>query len=81
MKDAADFTLDITEEVCPLTFVRTKLLIERMEVGQTADILMQGSEPLTNVPRAVRVQGHAVLELVEIAEPPGAKRLRIRKQV
>ena len=48
-------------EVCPLTFVRTKLLIERMEPGQTAEIRLKGAEPLANVPRAVAGLGHPVL--------------------
>ena len=32
---AADHALDITGEVCPMTFVRTKLVLERMAGGQT----------------------------------------------
>jgi TusA-related sulfurtransferase len=77
-----DFFLDITREVCPLTFVRTKLLIERMEPGQTAEILLRGAEPLSNVPRAVASQGHEILELHECreAETTGVFCLRIRKK-
>ncbi|MGZ8995818.1 MAG: sulfurtransferase TusA family protein, partial [Rhodospirillales bacterium] len=36
--DPVDFFIDITADVCPMTFVRTKLLIERMASGQTAEI-------------------------------------------
>ncbi len=76
-----DFTLDITGEVCPLTFVRTKLLIERMAPGQTAEVRLQGREPLDNVPRSVREHGHAViaLEPEDGAGPEGIHRLLIRK--
>ena len=79
---SADFFLDITGEVCPLTFVRTKLLIERMAVGQTAEIRLTGAEPLDNVPRSVRAEGHAVLLLEPEdpgSDPSGIHRLRIRK--
>ena len=62
----ADYELDITAEVCPMTFVRTKLLLERMAPGQTANIRLRGGEPLDNVPRAVRDHGHEVLRLAEI---------------
>ncbi len=55
-----DFFLDITGEVCPLTFVRTKLLIERMSAGQTALIRLKGAEPLANVPRSIEAAGHAI---------------------
>ena len=75
--------LDITGEVCPLTFVRTKLLIERMGPGETAEILLRGAEPLANVPRAVVSLGHDVLELAPLAESgeggTGVHRMRIRK--
>ena len=79
---SADFFLDITGEVCPLTFVRTKLLIERMTAGQTAEIRLAGAEPLENVPRSVKAEGHVVL-LLEPEDPAtgahGVHRLRIRK--
>lgn len=59
----ADYVLDITRDVCPLTFVKTKLLLERMAAGQTAEIRLKGTEPLENVPRSVREHGHEVLSL------------------
>jgi TusA-related sulfurtransferase len=59
----SDYQLDITGEVCPMTFVRTKLLLERMTPGQVASIRLRGGEPLDNVPRAVRDHGHEVLTL------------------
>lgn len=54
-----------------MTFVRTKLLIERMKPGERAEIRLQGSEPLINVPRSVREIGHTVVSL-EAEEPNGA---------
>jgi len=39
----ADFFIDITDEVCPLTFVKTKLLIERMASGQTAEVRLRAA--------------------------------------
>ncbi len=63
MDDKADFYLDITTEVCPMTFVRVKLLVERMNLGQTAEIRLKGGEPLANVPRSVREEGHEILVL------------------
>jgi tRNA 2-thiouridine synthesizing protein A len=77
-----DYVLDITPEVCPLTFVKTKLLIERMEKGQIAEVRLQGAEPLENVPRSVRDHGHEVLSLQiedEGAAPDSVHRLLIRK--
>ncbi len=85
-----DFFIDITADVCPITFVRTKLLVERMESGQTAEIRLRGAEPLANIPRALAIQGHVVMAL-EAETPSGAQcpskpagphdphRLRLRK--
>jgi len=64
-KSAADIDhcIDITAEVCPLTFVKTKLLIERMRPGEVAEVRLKGQEPLENVPRSIRDHGHSVLSL------------------
>jgi TusA-related sulfurtransferase len=79
----AEFFLDITPEVCPLTFVKTKLLIERMAPGQMAEVRLRGEEPLENVPRSVREHGHTVLSLEPEdggAGPETVFRLLIRKE-
>ena len=77
-----DLFLDITQEVCPLTFVKTKLLLERMSPGQTAAVRLCGAEPLENVPRSVREHGHTVLTLQaeEPAESDAIHVLVIRKE-
>lgn len=78
----ADFNLDITKDVCPLTFVKTKLLSERMDKGQTAEVRLRGDEPLLNVPRSLKEHGH---EIISLAPEPstdadqGIHRLVFRK--
>jgi tRNA 2-thiouridine synthesizing protein A len=62
-KNVADQELDITSEVCPMTFVRTRLALDRMQPGQTLLVHLRGEEPLRNVPRTAREQGHEVLSL------------------
>lgn len=83
LREGTDFFLDITSEVCPLTFVKTKLLIERMSPGQVAEVRLKGAEPLDNVPRSVREHGHTVLSLEAEAPdsgPESVHRLLIRKE-
>ena len=67
----AQYSLDISAEVCPLTFVKTKLLLESMATGEVACIRLGRGEPLDNVPRTLRDQGHSVLELRP--ETPGGE--------
>jgi len=57
-------TIDITGEVCPMTFVRTKLKLERMRAGDVLSVRLRGEEPLRNVPRAARDEGHIILGIV-----------------
>jgi TusA-related sulfurtransferase len=74
---AADRRLDITAETCPMTFVRTRLELDRMAPGQTLLVLLRGEEPRRNVPRTAREQGHQVLEERDGAD--GITRLLLRK--
>jgi TusA-related sulfurtransferase len=53
-------TLDITHLRCPLTWVRTKLTLERLAPGETLEVRCRPGEALENVPRSAREAGHAV---------------------
>jgi tRNA 2-thiouridine synthesizing protein A len=59
-----DQAIDITAEVCPMTFVRTKLRLERMRPGEILSVRLRGEEPLRNVPKAARDEGHSILGIV-----------------
>lgn len=74
----AEYSLDISGEVCPLTIVKTKLLLEGMAAGEVACIRLGAGEPLENLPRTLRDQGHQVLELAP--EEPGGTIYRLRVQ-
>ena len=62
--DHAGYFIDITGDVCPLTFVKTKLLLEKMPPGAIATVRLKGVQPLDNVPRSVRAHGHEVVSLI-----------------
>ncbi len=73
----ADLQLDITADTCPMTFVRTRLALDRMAPGAILQLRLRGEEPRRNVPRTATEQGHAVLS--EVPQPDGTTLLRIRK--
>ncbi len=77
-EEQVDSHLDITAETCPMTFVRTRLALDRMQPGQVLQVLLRGDEPRRNVPRTAAEQGHAVLRQEEL--PGGAMAVRIRKK-
>jgi TusA-related sulfurtransferase len=53
-------TLDISALTCPMTWVRTKLELERMDEGDALEVRCSPGEALENVPRSAREAGHAV---------------------
>lgn len=72
-----DATLDIRDQVCPMTYVRTKLKLETLPAGAVLEVHLKGREPLKNIPRSARDEGHEVLSIEETA--PGEHRLLLRK--
>jgi len=69
--------LDITGETCPMTFVRTRLALDRMAAGEVLRVRLKGEEPRRNVPRTATEQRHAVLR--EDPQPDGSVLVWIRK--
>jgi TusA-related sulfurtransferase len=53
-------TLDITGLRCPMTWVRTKLELERLAPGDALEVRCAEGEALENVPRSARDAGHDV---------------------
>jgi len=70
-------TLDITKEYCPMTFVKTKLALEKLNKGDRLEVLLTEGEPLENVPRSAEEQGFRVLESVQVEA--GTYRILIEK--
>ena len=62
-----DFTVDdkvdVTDVVCPITFVKTKVALEELDEGQILQVHINDGEPVQNVPRSVKEEGHEVLRL------------------
>ena len=58
-----DDTVDITDVVCPVTFVKAKVALEELDEGQILSIHMNDGEPVQNVPRSIKEEGHQILKL------------------
>ena len=58
-----DETVDITDVVCPMTFVKAKVAMEELEIGQVLSVHMNDGEPVQNVPRSMKEEGHKILKL------------------
>ena len=58
-----DDTVDITDVVCPVTFVKAKVALEELDEGQILAVRMNNGEPVQNVPRSIKEEGHQILKL------------------
>lgn len=58
-----DQRIDITNDICPMTFVKTKLKLETMNAGQVLEVTLREGEPLSNVPKSVKEDGHKVVSI------------------
>ena len=58
-----DDTVDITDVVCPVTFVKAKVALEELDEGQILSIRMNDGEPVQNVPRSIKEEGHQIPKL------------------
>ncbi len=72
-----DDLVDITDKVCPLTFVSAKVAIEELDDGQILAIRLNDGEPVQNVPRSFKEDGHKVLRLFDNED--GTYTLYVRK--
>ena len=77
LKQIIDLEIDITAYLCPMTFVRTRLALDRLQTGQILAIRLKGEEPRTNIPKTVVEQGHELLATTET--PDNETLLLIRK--
>ena len=63
-----DKEINIKGEVCPYTFVKTKLAIEAMEPGEVLRVIVDHIPATENVPRSLKGEGNEVLDVGQINE-------------
>lgn len=63
-----DRELDLRGEVCPFTFVKSKLIIEQMEPGQVLKVILDYKPSVENVPKSMKEEGQEVLDIKQVGE-------------
>ena len=76
---AADATIDLRGRKCPMTFVYTKLELEKMASAQVLKVILNYEPSFTNVPRSVELQDLGEV-IRQSSETDGEKTLWIRKK-
>ena len=54
--------VDLRGVACPMNFVKAKLALEQIEVGEVLEILLDDGEPVRNAPASFAEQGQEILE-------------------
>lgn len=59
-------SLDLKGEVCPYTFVKTKLALEELQSGQVLRVIVDNLGSAENVPRSLQSEGHVVVDVAKL---------------
>ena len=60
--------LDLAGVPCPQNAARAILHLEALDEGSLLDVILDGGEPLANVPPALETEGHAVLARTPLSD-------------
>lgn len=63
MSTKSDDFIDTTDLICPITFVKSKMKLEDLDAGQILEVKMNEGEPISNLPRSFRDEGHKVVQV------------------
>jgi TusA-related sulfurtransferase len=58
--------IDVTKEHCPMTFVKAKVALSKLQTGDRLEVLLLEGEPLENVPRSAAENGHSIIEISHV---------------
>ncbi len=58
--------INLEGEVCPMTFVKTRLQIEQINKDETIKFIYDSEEAKVNVPKSIKELGHEILEIKNI---------------
>jgi tRNA 2-thiouridine synthesizing protein A len=76
-EQAPEHLLDLSGEVCPFTFVRTKLALEALPLGARLAVVVDHEPASRNVPRSAAEWGQKVVAVSPLA--PGRWRILLIK--
>ena len=63
-----EHTADLRGVACPLNFVKAKIELEKIDVGEILEVLLDDGEPIKNVPESFTQQGQEVIEVNNVGD-------------
>ncbi|MDO9517830.1 MAG: sulfurtransferase TusA family protein [Methanosarcinaceae archaeon] len=56
-------SIDTCGDVCPMNMVKTKIALKDLNTGELLQVTLCGGEPIRNVSRSVKDEGHRIVKL------------------
>jgi len=69
--------VDITDVICPVTYVKATVALEDIEAGEILQIRINTGQPIENVPRSLKEDGHKIVDI--FANEDGTYTLLVEK--
>jgi tRNA 2-thiouridine synthesizing protein A len=63
-----DQELNLRGEVCPYTFIKSKLALEELEAGEVLRVIVDNPRSAADVPRSLEGEGNEVLEVTPLTD-------------
>jgi TusA-related sulfurtransferase len=67
-RDHVETTIDLRGEVCPFTFVRTKLALEGLPIGAALRVIVDHEPASRNIPRSATEWGQEVRAVTRLPD-------------
>ena len=68
MKKKEKILLDITNDKCPITFVKTKIALEKLKPNQYLNVCIKEGEALDGLPSSLRELGYQINNKIKISD-------------
>ena len=67
--------VDVRPFACPITWVKTRIALERLALGDVLEVWLAAGEPAESVPRSAEEDGHRVVRLEPLGGGEGFRLL------
>lgn len=69
--------LDLRPFACPVTYVKTRIALERLAAGDVLEVWLAAGEPAASVPRSAEEDGHRVVSVEPLRAAGGGDAFRV----
>lgn len=76
-QEAPAAIVDVRPFACPFTWVKTRVALERLAVGDVLEVWLRAGEPLESVPRSAEEEGHRVVAVEPLPAEAGPDGFRV----